>query len=132
MYSKKDNSMDIYKGQAPGGIKNNNDRAANGQPDILTGKIAPQLAPGVVPIKIVVVRHEHGYTAYPLEGQIQGAVVGEGSTYEEAYKDVVSALNAHVETFGPEALEADFPIMEAYIAEHLVPIKSSQNAKISR
>jgi hypothetical protein len=84
-----------------------------------------------VPIKIVVVRHEHGYTAYPLEGQIQGAVVGEGSTYQEAYNDVVSALNAHVETFGPEALEADFPIMEAYIAEHLVPVKSGQYARIS-
>jgi hypothetical protein len=124
--------MEIYKGHKVNGIKAGTDRAANEQPDILTGKVAPQLAPSLVPIKIVVVRHEHGYTAYPLEGQIQGAAVGEGNTYEEAYNDVVSALNAHVETFGPEALEADFSIMEAYIAEHLVPVKSSQNAKISR
>lgn len=124
--------MDIYKKRAARGTKTGSGRAANGQPDILTGKVTPQIEPSVVPIKIVVVRHEHGYTAYPLEGQIQGAVVGEGNTYEEAYKDKVSALNARVETFGPEVLEAGFPIIEAYIAEHLMPVKSSHNAEIPR
>lgn len=103
----------------------------NKQPS--NGNHGPEVAASnAVAIKIVVVRHEHGYTAYPLDGQISGAVVGEGHTYEEAYNDVVSALNAHVETFGPEVLEADFPIQEAYIAEHIVKVKPGQNAEISR
>jgi hypothetical protein len=87
--------------------------------------------PEAFAIKIVVVRHAHGYTAYPLDGQIMGAVVGEGSTYEEAYNDVVSALNAHVEEFGPEVLEADFPVLEAFIAEHLGQVKPEQAAVVS-
>ena len=95
------------------------------------GNHLPEIAvSNAVAIKIVVVRHEQGYIAYPLDGQISGAVVGEGRTYEEAYKDVVSALNAHVETFGSEVLEADFPVLEAYIAEHIVKVKPGQNAKI--
>jgi hypothetical protein len=99
--------------------------------EIQKGNSATKSISDAVAVKIVVVRHEHGYTAYPLDGQIVGAVVGEGKTYEEAYNDVVSALNAHVEKFGPEALQADFPVLEAFIAEHLVSIKPKQNAWIS-
>lgn len=44
---------------------------------------------------------------------------------------MISALNAHVEKFGPEVLEANFPVLEAFIAGHLVPVKPEQNAKIS-
>lgn len=90
--------------------------------DTHNGSSVAKAAPEAVAIKIVVVRHENGYTAYPLDGQIVGAVVGEGNTYEEAYNDVVSVLNAHVEKFGPEVLEPDFPVLEAFIAEHLVPV----------
>lgn len=37
-------------------------------------------------IKIVVEKHPEGYVAYPLG--IQGVVVGEGDSYEEALNDV--------------------------------------------
>ncbi|WP_275974238.1 hypothetical protein [Argonema galeatum] len=37
-------------------------------------------------IKIIVEKHSDGYVAYPLG--IQGIVVGEGDTYEEALNDV--------------------------------------------
>ena len=49
-------------------------------------------------IKIIVEKHSDGYIAYPLG--IQGVVVGEGDTYEDALNDVQSAIAFHVETFG--------------------------------
>ncbi|HOU11775.1 MAG TPA: type II toxin-antitoxin system HicB family antitoxin [Anaerolineae bacterium] len=70
--------------------------------------------------KIVVEKHSDGYVAYPLG--IQGIVVGEGDTYEEALADVKSALAFHIETFGPEALENMPPVMEAFVAEAGVAI----------
>jgi predicted RNase H-like HicB family nuclease len=56
-------------------------------------------------IKIVVEKHTDGYVAYPLG--VKGVVVGEGDTYEEALKDVRSALAFHLETFGPDSLDID-------------------------
>jgi predicted RNase H-like HicB family nuclease len=50
--------------------------------------------------KIVVERHEDGYVAYPLG--IDGVVVGEGDTFEEALADVRSAMQFHLETFGEQ------------------------------
>lgn len=70
--------------------------------------------------KIVVEKHSDGYVAYPLG--IQGVVVGEGDTYEEALADVKSALAFHIETFGTEALENMPPVMEAFVAEAGVAI----------
>ncbi|APB33316.1 protein of unknown function UPF0150 [Gloeomargarita lithophora Alchichica-D10] len=64
-------------------------------------------------IKIVVEKHPEGYTAYPLG--IQGVVVGEGDTYEEALNDVRSAIQFHIETFGIGVLESE--ILEAFVAE---------------
>ena len=55
------------------------------------------------PIKIVVEKHPDGYIAYPLG--IQGVVVGEGDTYEDAFNDVRSAIAFHLETFGESVLE---------------------------
>jgi predicted RNase H-like HicB family nuclease len=49
-------------------------------------------------VKIVVEKHDDGYVAYPLG--IDGVVVGEGDTYEEALADVKSALAIYAETFG--------------------------------
>jgi predicted RNase H-like HicB family nuclease len=66
-------------------------------------------------IKIVVEKHTDGYVAYPLG--IKGVVVGEGDTYEEALKDVRSALAFHLETFGPDSLAVDPPVLEAFVAE---------------
>jgi predicted RNase H-like HicB family nuclease len=49
-------------------------------------------------------------------------VVGQGETYEAALADVKSAIQFHIETFGPETLELDPPILEAFIAEAGVPV----------
>lgn len=62
-------------------------------------------------VKIVVEKHEDGYVAYPLG--IDGAVVGEGDSYEEALADVKSALTVYVETFGTGALDGSGPCSRA-------------------
>jgi predicted RNase H-like HicB family nuclease len=69
----------------------------------------------MAPVKILVEKHPDGYVAYPIG--IRGVVVGEGETYEDAVADLKSAMQFHVETFGPEALEVDPPILEAFVAE---------------
>jgi predicted RNase H-like HicB family nuclease len=65
--------------------------------------------------KIVVEKHPDGYVAYPLG--LKGVIVGEGDSSEEALSDCQSAIRFHIETFGPEALESDSPVLEAFIAE---------------
>ena len=49
-------------------------------------------------VKIVIERHPDGFVAYPLG--IQGVVVGEGETFDEALRDITSAIRFHIETFG--------------------------------
>lgn len=66
-------------------------------------------------IKIIVEQHPDGYVAYPLG--LKGIVVGEGNSYEEALADATSALRFHVETFGPEVLDIDPPVLDAFVAE---------------
>jgi predicted RNase H-like HicB family nuclease len=66
-------------------------------------------------LKIVVEKHPDVYVAYPLG--LKGVVIGQGDTYEAALEDVRSAIQFHLETFGPEALEVDPPILEAFLAE---------------
>ena len=70
-------------------------------------------------IKIVVERHVDGYVAYPLG--IEGVVVGQGESYEDAVEDLRSALKFHVETFGAKSLEGDAPVLEAFVAETGIP-----------
>jgi len=65
--------------------------------------------------KIVVEKHPDTYVAYPLG--LKGVVVGQGDTYEAALADVKSAIKFHIETFGPEQIDIDPPILEAFIAE---------------
>lgn len=67
------------------------------------------------PLKIIIEKHPDGYVAYPLG--LKGVVVGAGETYDEALADVNSAIRFHVETFGPEVLESESPVLEAFIAE---------------
>jgi predicted RNase H-like HicB family nuclease len=55
-------------------------------------------------IKIIVEKRPDGYVAYPLG--IKGVVVGEGDSYEEALKDVKSAIKFHMESFGDDFLQA--------------------------
>jgi len=71
-------------------------------------------------IKIVVEKHPDTYVAYPLG--LKGVVVGQGETYEAALADVKSAIQFHLESFGPEALETDPPILEAFVAETRVNV----------
>ncbi len=69
-------------------------------------------------VKIVIEKHPDGYLAYPLG--IEGVVVGEGDTYAEALADVQSALQFHIETFGPETITGQSPVLEAYLGEAVV------------
>ncbi len=66
-------------------------------------------------LKIVVEKHPDTYVAYPLG--IKGVVIGQGETYEAALADVKSAIQFHIETFGPDQFETDPPVLEAFIAE---------------
>lgn len=58
--------------------------------------------------------------AYPLG--LEGVVVGEGDTYEQVPADVKSAIRAHIEAFGEEVLQGEFPVPEAFAAEAEVSI----------
>jgi predicted RNase H-like HicB family nuclease len=66
-------------------------------------------------IKVIVEKHSDGYIAYPLG--IEGIVIGEGDTYEEALADVKSAIRFHVETFGEKVLNTESSVLEAFVAE---------------
>jgi predicted RNase H-like HicB family nuclease len=65
--------------------------------------------------KIIVEKHADGYVAYPIG--LNGVIVGEGDTYEEALQDVKSAIRFHIETFGDAALEIDAQALEVFVAE---------------
>ena len=65
-------------------------------------------------IKIIIEQHPDTYVAYPLG--MKGVVIGEGNTYEAALADVRSAIQFHIETFGPDMLEGE-PVLDAFIAE---------------
>ena len=56
-------------------------------------------------LKFIIEQHADGFVAYPLG--LQGAVVGEGDTYEEAFADAKSAARFPIETFGAEAFPSE-------------------------
>ena len=66
-------------------------------------------------IKIIVEKHDDGYVAYPVG--MRGVVVGEGDSYAQALADVQSAIRFHVETFGPDVLHEELPVLEAFVTE---------------
>ncbi|MDD5559920.1 type II toxin-antitoxin system HicB family antitoxin [Candidatus Methylomirabilis sp.] len=70
--------------------------------------------------KVIVEKHPEGYVAYPMG--LKGVVIGEGETYEDALEDVRSAIRFHIQTFGSEALEAESPVLDAFIAEATVTV----------
>ncbi len=72
----------------------------------------------MVTVKIVVEKHPEGYVAYPLG--IDGVIVGQGGSYEEALADLRSAIRFHIETFGPESLKTETPVLEVFAAEAAV------------
>jgi predicted RNase H-like HicB family nuclease len=69
-------------------------------------------------MKIVIEQHTDGFVAYPLG--LKGVVMGQGDTSEQALADVRSAIRFHVETFGPEVLEDETPVLDAFIVEEKV------------
>ena len=67
-------------------------------------------------VKVIIEKHLDGYVAYPVG--VKGVVVGEGDSYEDALRDVQSALKFHVETIGTDVLDGDEnPVLEAFVAE---------------
>jgi predicted RNase H-like HicB family nuclease len=66
-------------------------------------------------LKIIIELHPDGYAAYPLG--LNGVVVGEGETYDDALADVTSAIQFHIETFGPDAFDPETPILDAFLTE---------------
>ncbi len=74
-------------------------------------------------VKLIVERHEDGYTAYPLGLREGVAIVGEGDTYDEALADVTSAIRFTLETAREEEIfDDDSPLVEALVAEVEVPV----------
>ncbi|MGD0694252.1 MAG: type II toxin-antitoxin system HicB family antitoxin [Terriglobia bacterium] len=53
-------------------------------------------------VKIVIENRRDGFVGYAIG--VNGIVVGEGDTYDEAVADVKSAIKFHIETFGLESL----------------------------
>ena len=70
--------------------------------------------------KIIVEKHSDGYVAFPIG--IDGVVVGEGNSYEDALKDVQSAIKFHIETFGKETIISEPKILDAYLTETQIEI----------
>lgn len=66
-------------------------------------------------VKIIVEKHSDGYVAYPVG--VEGVVVGQGDSFEEALADVKSAIKFHLETFGREVLETEMSTLDAFVAE---------------
>ena len=64
-------------------------------------------------IKIIIEKHSDGYVAYPIG--IEGVVIGEGNSYEEALSDVRSAIPFHIETFGTEVLKSESSVLEVVL-----------------
>ena len=65
--------------------------------------------------KVIIEKHADGYVGYPLG--LNGVVVGQGDSYEEALSDVKSAIEIHIETFGDDKLAEDSLMLEVFVAE---------------
>ncbi len=77
-------------------------------------------AEAMTEVKVIVEKHPDGYVAYPLG--CKGVVVGQGDTYDEALADVKSAIKFHMESFGPEVLNTDAPVLEVFVAETRIAV----------
>ena len=56
-------------------------------------------------MKFVVEQNSDGFVAYGVG--LNGVVIGEGDTHDEALADAKSAAEFHIETFGADALPTD-------------------------
>ena len=70
-------------------------------------------------LTIVIEKHSDGYVAYPIG--INGVVVGEGNTFDEALADVESAIKYHIDTFGREVLDVESQVLEVYLTSAELP-----------
>ncbi len=70
--------------------------------------------------KVIVEKHADGFVAYPLG--LNGVVVGEGNTYDEAMADVKSAIRFHLDTFGEDGIDQESPVLDAYLDEAKVDV----------
>lgn len=52
----------------------------------------------------------------------QGVIVGQGDCYDETLSDVKSAIVCHLETFGPDFLEDDERVLDAFVTEARVAV----------
>jgi predicted RNase H-like HicB family nuclease len=66
-------------------------------------------------LKFIVEQHEDGFVAYPLG--LNGVVVGEGDSANDALADAKSAEKFHIETFGADAFPGDSPLLDAFIVD---------------
>lgn len=71
-------------------------------------------------LKFIIEQHADGYVAYPLG--LQGVVVGEGGSYDEALADAKSAAKFHIKTFGSNAFPKDSPLLNAFLVEEGVDV----------
>jgi predicted RNase H-like HicB family nuclease len=71
-------------------------------------------------VKLVIERAQDGYIAYPLG--LRGVVVAQGDNYEEALREVQSAVRFHIETFGQEVMEEATGAEEVFVAETKVSL----------
>jgi hypothetical protein len=53
---------------------------------------------------------------WPTPPGLNGVVVGEGDTFEEALADVKSAVQFHIDTFGPRAFRGREQAVDAFVA----------------
>ena len=61
--------------------------------------------------KILVEKSPDGYIAYPIS--LQGSIIGEGATCEDALADLKSAIRFHAATFGKQSVKVEPKILEA-------------------
>jgi len=54
-------------------------------------------------LKFIIEQHADGFVAYPLG--LQGVIVGEGETSDEALADAKSAAKFHIGTFGKDVFK---------------------------
>ncbi|MBI5326478.1 MAG: type II toxin-antitoxin system HicB family antitoxin [Ignavibacteriae bacterium] len=71
-------------------------------------------------VKIIIEKSSDGYTGYPL-GFSKGAIVGQGSTYAEAFRSTEDSITAFIDYYGIERFRESFgdnlDLQEAFIAE---------------
>ena len=53
----------------------------------------------------------------PILIGLNGVVVGQGDTSQDALADVKSAICFHIESFGQDILDSQSSVLEAYVTE---------------